>query len=54
MDMLVVLELVKDKGVLFYGIVNFVGFFIVWIIDVGFYIYVGLEIGVVFIKVFIG
>lgn len=53
-DILVVIELVKEKGVFIYGICNVVGLFILCIIDIGFYIYVGLEIGVVFIKVFIG
>lgn len=51
--MFVVFELVKFKGVIILGICNVVGSFILWVIDVGFYMYVGLEIGVVFIKVFI-
>lgn len=52
-DIFLVLCYCKDCGVFIVGVINIVGSFIFCEIDCGVYINVGLEIGVVSIKVYI-
>lgn len=51
-DILVVMKFVKKNGVKVFVVVNVVGSMVMRIVDLIFYMYVGLEIGVVVIKIY--